>query len=156
MEEMQQWHPLVFEQFLLGNHTVKCFEKKWAGIWTDLSIEQILRKSLKGRGRVIGRTTTQNILRVWTKTIWRVCTDMLKSAMLLSFVFPLITLISIRHYLANIYLFKVNNRSTRKRCETCSRLTIKTPERCRSGVFIVNFEHTPHLFLMFQLLPLNK
>ena len=30
---------------------------------------------------------------------------------------------------ANIYLFKVNNRNTRKRCEICSKLTIKTPER---------------------------
>ena len=30
---------------------------------------------------------------------------------------------------ANIYLFKVNNR--RKRCEICSKLTIKTPERSR-------------------------
>ena len=27
----------------------------------------------------------------------------------------------------NIYLFKVNNRNTRKRCEICSNLTIKTP-----------------------------
>ena len=44
---------------------------------------------------------------------------------------------------ANIYLFKVNNRNTRKKCEICSKLTIKTPERRhrrRSGVFIVNFE----------------
>ena len=41
---------------------------------------------------------------------------------------------------AFIYLLKVNNRNTRKRCETCSELTIKTPEqsqRRRSGVFIV-------------------
>ena len=30
---------------------------------------------------------------------------------------------------ANIYLFKVNNRNTRKRYEICSKLTIKTPER---------------------------
>ena len=30
---------------------------------------------------------------------------------------------------ANIYLFKVNKRNTRKRCEICSELTIKTPER---------------------------
>ena len=29
----------------------------------------------------------------------------------------------------NIYLFKVNNRNTIKRCEICSKLTIKTPER---------------------------
>ena len=30
---------------------------------------------------------------------------------------------------ANIYLFKVNNRNTRKKCEICSKLTIKTPEQ---------------------------
>ena len=29
----------------------------------------------------------------------------------------------------NIYLFKVNNRNTRKRFKICSELTIKTPER---------------------------
>ena len=29
----------------------------------------------------------------------------------------------------DIYLLKVNNRSTRTRCEICSKLTIKTPER---------------------------
>ena len=47
-----------------------------------------------------------------------------------------------------IYLPKVNDRNTRTRCEICSELTIKTPKRrhwCRSGVFIVNFEHfTPY------------
>ena len=30
---------------------------------------------------------------------------------------------------ANIYLFKVNNRNIRKRCEICSTLTIKTTEQ---------------------------
>ena len=30
---------------------------------------------------------------------------------------------------ANIYLIKVNNRNTRKWCEICSKLTIKTSER---------------------------
>ena len=29
---------------------------------------------------------------------------------------------------ANIYLFKGNNRITRKRCQICSKLTLKTPE----------------------------
>ena len=33
------------------------------------------------------------------------------------------------NYPANIYLFKVNNRSTRKRSEICSKLTIKTLDR---------------------------
>ena len=42
----------------------------------------------------------------------------------------------------NIYLYKVSNRNSRKRCEICSKNTIKAPERRqwrRSGVFIVNF-----------------
>ena len=41
----------------------------------------------------------------------------------------------------------------------CSKLTIKIPERrhrCRSGVFIVNFEHILHLLLVFLLLTLNR
>ena len=55
---------------------------------------------------------------------------------------------------ASNYMFKVNNRNTRTRCEICSKLTIKTPERRhwgRSGVFIVNFEHILHLALEFLL-----
>ena len=32
---------------------------------------------------------------------------------------------------ANIYLFKVNNKNNRKRCEICSKLTVKTPEICQ-------------------------
>ena len=57
---------------------------------------------------------------------------------------------------ANIYLLKVNNRNTRKRYEICLKLTIKAPERRRSGAFIVNFEHNSHLSLLFLLLTLNK
>ena len=50
---------------------------------------------------------------------------------------------------ANIYLLKVNNRNTRKRCEICSKLTLKTPERRQrrqrhrsifSSASIVDFE----------------
>ena len=44
---------------------------------------------------------------------------------------------------AGNYMFKVNNRNTRKRCEICLKLTIKTPERRFtpfSTVSIVNFE----------------
>ena len=60
--------------------------------------------------------------------------------------------------LRGIYLLKVNNRNTGTRCEICSELTIKKPERrqrCRSGVFIVNFKHTSHLVLVFLSLTLN-
>ena len=40
------------------------------------------------------------------------------------------------------------NRNTRTRCQICSKLTIKIPERrhwCRFGIFIGNFEHISHL-----------
>ena len=46
------------------------------------------------------------------------------------------------------YMVKVNNRNTRTRCEICSKLTTKTPERRhwrRSGVYSINLEHlVPH------------
>ena len=60
--------------------------------------------------------------------------------------------------LAGIYLLKVNNKNTRTRCEICSKLAIKIPERRywrRSGIFIVNFEHSSHLVPVFLLLTLN-
>ena len=66
---------------------------------------------------------------------------------------------------AGIYLFKVNNRNTRTRCEICSKLTINTPER-RGDVlvyllltdpeFLYLNEHISHLVLVFLLLTLNK
>ena len=51
-----------------------------------------------------------------------------------------------------IYLFTVNNRNARTMCETCSKLTIKTPEQCqwrRSGVFIASLKRFHTLFWCF-------
>ena len=58
----------------------------------------------------------------------------------------------------DIYLLKFYHRNTRTRCEICSELMIKTPERrqCRrSSVFIFNFEDIAHLPLVFLLSTLN-
>ena len=60
---------------------------------------------------------------------------------------------------ANIYLLKFNNKNSRKMCEIFWKLTIKTTQRRQwrcSGVFIVNFKHILHLFVMFLLLTLSK
>ena len=60
---------------------------------------------------------------------------------------------------ANIYLFKVSSTNIRKRCEICSKLTIKTSEWRwwrGSDVFKDNFEYTSHLFLVFLFMSLNK
>ena len=56
-------------------------------------------------------------------------------------------------------MFKVNNISTRTRCKICSKLTIKKPGRrqwCRSGAFLVNFEHISRLVLVFLSLTLRR
>ena len=50
----------------------------------------------------------------------------------------------------NIYLFIVNNINTRKRCEICSKLTIKSPQR-RSTVFIVNLEHISYIYHTYHI-----
>ena len=67
-----------------------------------------------------------------------------------------LTLNSFQRYIsAGIYLLKLNYRNTRIKCETCSKLTLNTPEQHhwhRSGVF----EHISHLVLVFLLLNLNK
>ena len=60
---------------------------------------------------------------------------------------------------AGIYLLKVNDRNTRTRCEICSKLTVKTPERRHlrcSGVFNIKFEHSSYPVLVFQLLTLRS
>ena len=60
------------------------------------------------------------------------------------------------------YFFKVNSRNTRTRCEICSKLTIKTPERRqwhqlhRFDVFIFNFEHISLSVVIFLLLTLSQ
>ena len=67
---------------------------------------------------------------------------------------------------AGIYLLKVNNRSTRTRCEICSKLPIKTPyfTPC-SSVSMINFEQvitgwdnstTSKIFLIYKLLTLKR
>ena len=54
-------------------------------------------------------------------------------------------------------MFKVNNKNTKRKCEICSKANIKDTSRWRrSGVFIVKFEHIPHLDLVLLLLTLSR
>ena len=69
---------------MVGNHTGRRCSKQWARIWTDLSIEQIPMKSLKGKGGVIGRGITENVLNVWTKTMHR-CAEVTDALNIVSF-----------------------------------------------------------------------
>ena len=63
-----------------------------------------------------------------------------RTKLLTSWTIPLMLWTNSWRYPANIYLFKVSNRNTRKKCEKCSKLTIKWSDRrlwCPSRVFIV-------------------
>ena len=71
VDKLEKDHPQIFEQFSFGNHTVRRTDMIWSGLWTDLSIEQILMKSLKCRGGVIGKAMTEIVLNVWTKAMHR-------------------------------------------------------------------------------------
>ena len=71
ISSLENENPEVHAEFVAGNHTVRRSEKAWSGIWTDLAIEQILMKSLKGRGGVVSKGMTENVTNVWTKTMHR-------------------------------------------------------------------------------------
>ena len=74
------------------------------------------------------------------------------------FVFFFLFKVTLTLYPAGIYLLKINNRNTRTRCEICSKVTIKIPERRQwrhSDIFIVNSEYISHLILVFLLLTFN-
>jgi len=55
LSELERNHPEVYNEFLRGDHTVRRTMKNWAGTWTDLSIEQILMKSLQRMSCVYGQ-----------------------------------------------------------------------------------------------------
>ena len=52
----------------------------------------------------------------------------------------------------NKYMFRVNDRNTKK---ICSWSTIQTPERRYSSVFIVKFEFISYIFYVFLIMTLN-
>ena len=54
--------------------------------------------------------------------------------------------------LANICLYKVNNRNTREKNQNVQ----SQQERRRSGVYIVNFDHISKIFPVFLVLTLNR
>ena len=52
MDELNDTNPKVYELFLKGYHVVRRSDEYWAGLSTDLVIEQELMRSLKSTGRM--------------------------------------------------------------------------------------------------------
>ena len=50
MLELPAGHPWLYEQFTEhGYHTERQSDRYWAGLWTDLTIEQLMMRSIKSR-----------------------------------------------------------------------------------------------------------
>lgn len=61
MQQLEETHNNVYRLFMEGHHVLRRSDRFWAGLSTDLCIEQVLMKSLKfvgglTRGRGIGET----------------------------------------------------------------------------------------------------
>ena len=64
---LESEHPVVYEKLIDGFHVVRKSDRKWAGLSTDLVIEQVLMRSMKtsgGRARGRGMTEQQRLIRL--------------------------------------------------------------------------------------------
>ena len=141
-----------------ANERLKKNTEKWSTIWCFWSFFRFLYSNTSGnkyhkqKWRVLFFTCIKLVARVlacarsiahikWTRLIWAF--DRVQMCLwYLERFWDCINLVLAtgHHYFnqqlrknrgnpAGIYLLKFNNRSTRTRCEICSKLTIKTPER---------------------------
>ena len=66
MRKLTSTHPWLHQKFVEGYHTVRRSERLWAGLWTDIVIEQVLMRSLKSRGGLTrGRGMTESVQQQW-------------------------------------------------------------------------------------------
>ena len=66
MRKLPSTHPWLHQKFVEGYHTVRRSEILWAGLWTDIVIEQVLMRSLKSHGgRTRGSGMTESVRQQW-------------------------------------------------------------------------------------------
>ena len=67
MLELPTNHPWLYECFIeRGFHSVRRSSRYWAGLWTDLIIEQVMMRSIKSRGGLTrGRGMTETVRLQW-------------------------------------------------------------------------------------------
>ena len=66
MSKIETTHPNVYQKFLAGYHVVRRSDRFWAGLSTDLVIEQVLMRSLKTSGGMTrGREMSEQQRAVW-------------------------------------------------------------------------------------------
>ena len=77
MLDLPNEHPWLHRCFTEeGYHTVRRSDRFWAGLWTDLVIEQVMMRSIKSRGGLTqGRRFTDTVRLMWVHSqcsyVWR-------------------------------------------------------------------------------------
>ena len=70
MLELETKYPYLFEKFSAGNHAIRRSNRYWAGLWSDLIIEQTLMRSVKSRGGLTrGRGMEENVRELWISSM---------------------------------------------------------------------------------------
>ena len=70
MRALKDDHPDVYEKFQEGHHVVRRTDRYWAGLSTDLTIEQVLMRSIKTSGGLTrGRGMGEMQRLVWLLSI---------------------------------------------------------------------------------------
>ena len=66
MVHLESEHPVVYQKLIDGFHVVRRSDRKWAGLSTDLVIEQVLMRSMKTSGGLTrGRGMTEQQRLIW-------------------------------------------------------------------------------------------
>lgn len=67
MLNLPNTHPWLHQKLSVeGHHVIRRTDKFWAGLWTDLVIEQVLMRSLKSRGGLTrGRGMSSSTRMLW-------------------------------------------------------------------------------------------
>ena len=69
-------HPDVYKAFSSGNHVVRRSDRYWAGLSTDLVIDQVLMRSVKSTGGLTrGRGMSESQRAHWLLLSMHVCSD---------------------------------------------------------------------------------
>ena len=68
--ELSQTHPELYYQFsVAGNHAIHRSDRQWAGLWSDLVIEQVMMRSIKSNGGLTrGRGFSETTRNQWILT----------------------------------------------------------------------------------------
>jgi hypothetical protein len=75
MGELPETHPWLYEQLAGGLHAVRRSDRFWAGLPTDLIIEQTMMRSAKSRGGLThGRGMAEGVRVMWLKSLHRCAT----------------------------------------------------------------------------------